>query len=113
MPDDIPQTVTLARIFGWALIPFVLSVIFGCTKAGSHRIPWPLDVLALLIGIGSYYLVFRIVEPMLWDAIPLEPHWGTLAALLCGLIGMAVAIPVTYLFLGGRKLPELEQGPAH
>ena len=115
MPDQepVPQIVELARYFGFALVPFVVSVIYGCTACGSRRIPWSGDVLALILGVGSYFGVQRVVEPMLWDAFALEPHWGSLISTLVGLLAMAFVFPLVYKILYLRKPLELEQGPAH
>jgi len=114
MPEEeVPQIVELARVFGYALIPFILSVIYGCTSCGSRRIAWSADALALILGIASYFVAQRIIEPLLWDAIPLEPHWGTLFSCLASLVVMSFAFPLIYRFLYLRKPPELEEGPAH
>ena len=118
MPDQdvvekIPETVLLARYFGIAMVPFVVSVIYGCTSCGSRRIPWSGDMLALILGIGAYFLGQKIVEPILWDAIPLEPHWPTLFSTLAGLLCMSIAFPLIYKILYLRQPLELEEGPAH
>ncbi len=117
MPDNaeaVTQTVILARIFGFALIPFILSVIFGCTSCGNRRISWLLDLLAVGVGIGAFVVVQRVAETALWSAFaPLAHHWGSLAAGLIGLVAMAVALPLTYKVLYLRKPLELEEGPAH
>ena len=52
----------LASIFGYALLPFIISVIYGCTKCGDKKIFWMSDLLALGLGIAAYFVVQILVS---------------------------------------------------
>jgi hypothetical protein len=85
-------------VIGIAFLPFVISVIFATTHCGSKRIPWILDIVALLIGLGAYFLVESWVRKHAFLSLPF-PSIRMIIAALFGYLGAAIALPVIYAIL--------------
>ena len=107
-------TAELAIIFGYALLPFLISVVYGCTRCGDRKIAWYKDVLAMLIGTGAFAIVQKVVGQMLIDATgdaQLSPHWAIMGADLAGFLATAIALPLAYRVLySGAAAPAAAAG---
>lgn len=93
-------TILLATMLGWALVPFMLSVVYGCTGAGKKRVSPMMDVLAVAVGIIAFIAVSSTLRGML---VPSIGHWGALAGAIAGQGGLALSITLTYKILYAGK----------
>jgi protein-S-isoprenylcysteine O-methyltransferase Ste14 len=93
---------TLLTIVGIALVPFVISVVYGCTSCGSKKVWWPMDILALLVAIGVFFGVFFLLKSGFGEALGTA---GFLAAALVGYLAVTIALLITYKVLYSAKSP--------
>lgn len=104
--------VELTKILGWALLPFVLSLIYGCSHAGNKKIAWIMDLFVMGLGIAA----FAIVTPMTFNALEGAyaewevAHWFYLAANLVGFLACTLVIMIAYvpLYSGAPSAPAAE-----
>ncbi len=99
-------TVLLAVTFGWALVPFMLSVIYGCTKAGAHKIAPMGDILAVVVGIIGFAVLSTVLRNTLADTA-LPRHWGAFFSAIIGQLGLLIGVSLTYKILYAGK-PKVE-----
>ena len=102
--------VELSNILGWALLPFIISVIYGCSHAGNKKIAWIMDVFVMGLGIAAFAVVKPIAFDMLtghfdpaWDV----DHWWMVAANLIGYLASTLTIMIAYvpLYAGAASAP--------
>ncbi|MCB9831356.1 MAG: hypothetical protein H6807_02695 [Planctomycetes bacterium] len=97
--------VILAIIFGWALLPFVLSAIYGCTSAGKIRIAPMMDILALVVGAAAFAGASIALRGVLAD-VGLPAHWGAFLASILGHVGTLLGVTLSYkLLYAGKPRP--------
>lgn len=103
--------VELSYILGWALLPFIISVIYGCSHAGNKKIAWVMDLFVMGLGIAAY----AVVQPMAFDMLTskFDPswdidHWWVVAANLIGYLAATLTIIIAYvpLYAGTASAPK-------
>ena len=83
-------------IVGLGFLPFVISVIYRTTTAGSKKIYWFFDIVALVLAYATYFLV----ETKLSGVLAPKLHAvGVLASVIVGYIAVAIALPLIYSIL--------------
>ena len=85
-------TEQIAVIFGWALVPFILSVTYGCTGCGDKKISPMQDVLAVILGIAA----FGITSTMLHGVFASWTHWGILLSAGIGYLAQHFVMVLAY-----------------
>ncbi len=88
-------TEQIALIFGWAMVPFILSVTFGCTGVGEKKVAPMKDVLAVALGIIAFGVVSTQLRPVFSD----WTHWGVLLCAGLGFLAMHFTIVIAYKFI--------------
>ena len=88
-------TEQIAVIYGWAMVPFILSVTFGCTACGDKKVAPMKDVLAIALGV----IAFGVVSCALRGVFADWTHWGVLLAGGIGFLAMHFAIVIAYKFI--------------
>ncbi len=103
--------VELWNITGWALVPFVISVLYSTTNCGARKIAWYLDFVAMGAAFVVWYLVKSQIHGPLAEAKPLM----VLVASFIGYIVIAIFLPVLYkiLYAGLPSAHDAGHGPAH
>ena len=104
------DTVELATLLSWALLPFVISVIYGCSHAGNKKIAWVMDLFVMGLGVAAFAVVRPIVFDMLINHYPAEwevDHWWAVAAGLVGYLATTIVIMIAYvpLYAGAASAP--------
>ncbi len=88
-------TEQIAVIFGWAMVPFILSITFGCTGCGDKKVAPMKDVLAIILGVIAFYAVSSVLIGVFasWT------HWGVLLANGLGFLAMHFVVVIAYKFV--------------
>lgn len=97
--------IELMTILGYSLLIFVVSMVYGCTKCGSRKIPWISDMLAIAVGLGAYVACFEVASGILeeqWNV------WGTIASWILGYVATTVGICMSYKILYMNAPPAAE-----
>lgn len=88
-------TEQIAVVFGWAMVPFILSVTFGCTACGDKKVAPMKDVLAIVLGIIAY----GAVSQGLYSTFASWTHWGVMLCAGLGFLAMHFVVCISYKFI--------------
>ena len=87
---------SLGIIVGWAMLPFIISLIFGISKFGYRKVFWLKDVASFAIAAGVYFAVTKwISQPFMIDLMGEGFLCGILSSVV-GYLGVLIALNVYY-----------------
>ncbi|MFT7618458.1 MAG: hypothetical protein ACI97A_002101 [Planctomycetota bacterium] len=88
-------TEQIAVLYGWAMVPFIISVIYGCTSCGDKKVAPMKDILAIILGVGAFWGVSSVLQGTFAD----WTHWGVLLSGGLGYLAMHFTIMIAYKFI--------------
>ena len=68
--DPLPQEYEVPVITGYALLPFVISIIYSVTHCGNVKLPWWKDILALAVAVGAYAGTQQALYVIIANGVP-------------------------------------------
>lgn len=111
------QMIEFWKLIGTAFLPFVISVIYICTKCGTKRIPWFLDIVAFALSIATFPLLRPIIDEKFHLVANLKSI-GMILSCVITYVAIAIELPIVYTILYSMsfpapKQPVVETAPAH